>query len=55
MEKNWSDSQRLNEAEALVITPVEVSAFVDMRQARFIFFDGGKGCAYRFASRFAGQ
>ena len=42
MDKNWNENERLNQAEALVITPVEVSAFVDMRQARFIFFDGGK-------------
>jgi HEPN domain-containing protein len=42
MEKNWNANERLNQAEALVVTPVEVSAFVDLRQARFIFFDGGK-------------
>lgn len=42
LDKNWKAAERLNEAEALVITPVEVSAFVDLRQARFIFSDGGQ-------------
>ncbi|MFK7971795.1 MAG: DUF4230 domain-containing protein [Bacteroidia bacterium] len=42
LEKSNNKQERLDKAEALVITPVEVSAYVDLRQARFIFSDGGK-------------